>query len=126
MLSRTLYEAFRSISSDVYSDGRTIPPWGREFSPAVERDEAIWSALADVATFAVETTQALDQMLPSSSAEIGGVFVYRAIGGSPYQLFTDSSTTTPLGRGLSLAFAVETIVMRRASPVFPPLPESAA
>lgn len=127
MLSRTLYEAFRSISSGVYSDGRPIPPWGGEFSPAVERDEGIWGELATIAAFAIETTQALDQMLPGSSAEVGGVFAHRTVGVSPYQLFTDSSTTTPLGRGLSLAFAVELIVRRRVQPgLFPPLPESAA
>ena len=127
MLSRTLYDAFRSISSGVYSDGRLIPPWDREFSPAVERDESIWAAFVEVATFAVDTSQRLDSMPPAAGRDIGGVFVVRsASGDSPYQIFADASRAVQLARDVSREFAVELIVRRRAHPVFPPLPESAA
>lgn len=126
MLSRTLYEAFFSISSGVYSDGRPIPPWAREFSPAVERDEGIWAAFAEVATFAIETSQHLADMPTGAGREIGGVYVVRAaIGGSPYQLYTDPTRSVPIARDVSREFAAELIVRRLAHPAIPPLPDSA-
>lgn len=127
MLSRTLYEAFRTISSGVYSDGRPIPPWDRGFSTDVERDEAIWAALADVATFAAETSQQLAAMPEGTGSEIGGVLVVRAASSeTPYSIYADSTRADTIGRSVSRSHAVELIVRRRATPVIPPLSETAA
>ena len=126
MLSRTLYEALRSISSGVYSDGRMIPPWDRAPSAAAERDEGIWAALAGFVVFAVETCQQLATMQPGSGREIGGAYVVRGAGilDAPYQVYEDSSRRKALGRDLPLSLTMEIIAQRHPWPEFPPLPDA--